>query len=90
MRPEEVAARRDDDELFILDVRNEDDYKSWQIEESHNLPIYDELLEEDFTGLKASLSEIPKDKESLSCVLVVSHQLVLRRSSGTGDTTPRR
>lgn len=69
MRPEEVAARRDDDELFILDVRNEDDYKSWQIEESHNLPIYDELLEEDFTGLKASLSEIPKDKEvTVVCV----------------------
>lgn len=63
MSPEEVAARRDDDELFILDVRNEDDYEEWHVDGSYNLPIYDELLEEDFTGLEASLEEVPQDKE---------------------------
>lgn len=26
MTPDEVADRRDDDDLFVLDVRNEDDY----------------------------------------------------------------
>lgn len=63
MSPDEVAARRDDDELFILDVRNEDDYEEWHVEGSYNLPIYDELLDEDFTGLDASLDDIPEDKE---------------------------
>lgn len=63
MSPEEVVARRDDDELFILDVRNEDDYEEWHVDGSYNLPIYDELLEEDFTGLEASLEEVPEDKE---------------------------
>ncbi|QLG62293.1 MBL fold metallo-hydrolase [Halorarum salinum] len=63
MSPEEVAARRDDGDLFVLDVRNRDDYEEWQIEGSYNVPIYDELLDEDFTGLKASLDEVPKDTE---------------------------
>ncbi|MEM4781072.1 MAG: MBL fold metallo-hydrolase [Halalkalicoccus sp.] len=61
--PDEVAARRDDEELFILDVRNEDDYEEWAIENSHNVPIYDELLDEEFDGLEASIDEFPKDKE---------------------------
>lgn len=63
MTPDEVADRREDDELFILDVRNRDDYEEWQIEGSHNVPIYDQLLDGNFTGLEASLDEIPKDKE---------------------------
>ncbi len=61
--PDEVAARRDDDEFFILDVRNEDDYEEWPLKGSYNLPIYDELLEEDFSGLEAHLDELPKDQE---------------------------
>ncbi|GAA0240646.1 MBL fold metallo-hydrolase [Haladaptatus pallidirubidus] len=63
MSPDEVAARRDDEELFILDVRNEDDYEEWHVEGSYNLPIYDQLLDENFIGLEASLDEIPNDKE---------------------------
>ncbi|NHN49290.1 MBL fold metallo-hydrolase [Halostella sp. JP-L12] len=63
MTPDEVADRREDDELFILDVRNRDDYEEWQIDGSHNVPIYDQLLDGHFTGLEASLGEIPKDKE---------------------------
>ena len=61
--PDEVAARRDDDELFILDVRNKDDYEEWSIEGSYNLPLYDQLLDKDYSGLKSSLDEIPQDKE---------------------------
>jgi glyoxylase-like metal-dependent hydrolase (beta-lactamase superfamily II) len=60
--PDEVAGRRDE-ELFILDVRNEDDYEEWQIDGSHNLPIYDQLLDEEFSGLEDSLGEIPEDEE---------------------------
>jgi glyoxylase-like metal-dependent hydrolase (beta-lactamase superfamily II) len=63
VEPETVAARRDDEELFVLDVRNEDDYEEWRIDGSHNLPIYDELLDEEYDGLEASLDEIPEDRE---------------------------
>ncbi|WP_049917038.1 MBL fold metallo-hydrolase [Halogeometricum pallidum] len=67
--PEEVAERRDDDELFILDVRNEDDYEEWAVSGSYNLPIYDELLDDEFSGLESALDEIPKDKEiAVICV----------------------
>lgn len=65
--PAELAARRD--ELFVLDVRNRDDYEEWAIEGSHNLPIYDALLEEEFDGLEAALDEIPPDREvAVVCV----------------------
>ena len=64
-----MAERRDDDELFVLDVRNEDDYEEWRVSGSHNLPIYDELLDEEFTGLESALDEIPKNKEiAVICV----------------------
>ena len=71
--PSEVAARRDDDELFVLDVRNEDDYEEWAVAGSHNLPIYDELLDEEFSGLESTLDEIPEDKEiAVVCVAGVT------------------
>ncbi|WP_433634564.1 MBL fold metallo-hydrolase [Halomicrococcus sp. NG-SE-24] len=67
--PSEVAERRDDDDLFVLDVRNEDDYEEWAISGSHNLPIYDELLDGDFSSLEAALDEIPEDEEiAVVCV----------------------
>ncbi|QLD89637.1 MBL fold metallo-hydrolase [Natronomonas salina] len=61
--PNEVADRRDDDDLFVLDVRNEDDYEEWHIDGSYNLPIYDQLLDGEFDGLEESLDELPEDKE---------------------------
>ena len=63
MDPNELANRRDDEELFVLDVRREDDYEEWHVEGSYNLPIYDQLLDEDFSGLEDSLDEIPGDRE---------------------------
>ncbi|WP_137285214.1 MBL fold metallo-hydrolase [Halorussus salinisoli] len=67
--PEEVADRRDDEDLFILDVRNEDDYEEWAIDGSYNLPIYDQLLDGDLSGLEESLDEIPEDEEiAVVCV----------------------
>ena len=67
--PDEVAARRDDDDLFVLDVRNEDDYEEWHVRGSHNVPIYDQLLDREYAGLEASLVEIPTDREvAVVCV----------------------
>lgn len=65
--PETVAERRD--ELFVLDVRNEDDHEEWAIGGSHNVPVYDELLEEQFDGLEARLDEVPRGEEvAVVCV----------------------
>lgn len=65
--PETVAERRDD--LFILDVRNEADYEEWSIDGSHNVPVYDELLDEDFAGLEDALPALPMD-EAIAVVCV--------------------
>ncbi|MFD1565831.1 MBL fold metallo-hydrolase [Haloarchaeobius amylolyticus] len=70
--PTEVARRLHDDEsedLFVLDVRNEDDYDEWQIEGSTNLPIYDELLESEYSSLETNLDELPEETEiAVVCV----------------------
>ncbi|WP_435102596.1 MBL fold metallo-hydrolase [Halarchaeum sp. P4] len=66
LSPSEVARRVQEEgseDLFILDVRNEDDYEEWQIPGSTNLPVYDELLEYDFSTLEERLEELPEDKE---------------------------
>ncbi|MFC4987888.1 MBL fold metallo-hydrolase [Saliphagus infecundisoli] len=72
LAPAEVARRIDEndaDDLFILDVRNEDDYEEWRIEGSTNLPIYDELLEHDFSTLEDHLDELPTETEiAVICV----------------------
>jgi glyoxylase-like metal-dependent hydrolase (beta-lactamase superfamily II) len=68
----EVARRIADDDardIFVLDVRNEDDYEEWQIPRSTNLPIYDELLEYDYSGLEEHLDTLPEDEEiAVVCV----------------------
>ncbi|WP_232688847.1 MBL fold metallo-hydrolase [Halobacterium zhouii] len=69
--PSEVARRvaDDDEDPFILDVRNEDAYEEWQIPGSTNIPVYDELLEYDYSGLEAHLDELPEDRKiAVVCV----------------------
>jgi len=71
-----AVARRiaeDDDELFVLDVRNEPDYEEWQIPGSTNVPVYDELRSHDFSGLGSHLDEIPDDNEiAVACAAGVT------------------
>jgi glyoxylase-like metal-dependent hydrolase (beta-lactamase superfamily II) len=70
--PESVARRVYEDEaddVFVLDVRNEEDYEEWQIEESRNVPIYDELLDYDYSSLEDRLDDLPEDEEiAVVCV----------------------
>ncbi len=72
IEPETVARRVHGEattDLFVLDVRNEDDYEEWQIAGSTNLPIYDELLESDFSTLESHVDELPRDAEiAVVCV----------------------
>ncbi|WP_248910805.1 MBL fold metallo-hydrolase [Halocatena marina] len=70
--PSEVARcvhENDTKDLFVLDVRNKDDYDEWQIPGSMNIPIYDELLEYDYSTLETQLEELPEDEEiAVVCV----------------------
>ncbi|WP_339105920.1 MBL fold metallo-hydrolase [Haloterrigena salinisoli] len=70
--PSDVARRVQEDDaedIFVLDVRNEDDYDEWQIPGSTNVPIYDELLEHDYSTLETTLDELPEDEEiAVVCV----------------------
>lgn len=54
-------------ELFILDVRNEEDYNSWKIEgkkvESINIPYFD-LID----GVEQALEKLPKDERDILIV----------------------
>ncbi|MEF8799571.1 MAG: MBL fold metallo-hydrolase [Halolamina sp.] len=72
----EVARRiaaEDAEDLFVLDVRNEDDFEKWQIPSSTNIPIYDELLSREYSGLEASLDQLPEDTEiAVVCVAGVT------------------
>ncbi len=47
----------------MLDVRPEDDFEEWRIPGSTNLPIYDELLDYDYSTLETHLDELPADEE---------------------------
>jgi len=53
-------AENDAADLFVLDVRNEDDYEEWRIDGSTNVPIYDELLECDYSTLEGHLTSSPE------------------------------
>ena len=64
--PSEIARRVEDDdaeELFVLDVRREADFEEWQIPGSTNVPVYDELLQYDYSTLENHLDALPEDKE---------------------------
>ena len=62
----EVARRLETEQtndLFVLDVRTERDYARRQIPGSTNLPVYEELLQYDYSGLETRLEEFPEDEE---------------------------
>lgn len=64
--PSEVARRIDDDsadDLFVLDVRTEDDHEEWRIDGSTNVPVYRELLKHDYSTLESYLDDLPEDEE---------------------------
>ena len=68
--PSTIARQvQSDDGPFVLDVRNKEAVEKWRIPDSTNAPVYDELLEYDFSTLEAHLADIPKDREiAVVCV----------------------
>ncbi|MEF8806574.1 MBL fold metallo-hydrolase [Natronomonas sp.] len=78
IKASEVARRiaaDDAEELFVLDVRNEDAHEEWQIPTSTNVPVYDELLQYDYSGLEAHLDDLPENEEiAVVCVAGVTSE----------------
>ena len=62
--PDDLSARleADDDEVFVLDIRHENDFGDWHIPGSTNIDVYDQLKDEPGAAT-AALSEIPDDMD---------------------------
>lgn len=72
---DEVARRLQDelDDLFVLDVRNEADYAEWRIPGSTNFPVFDDLVDGEFSTLEARLDDLPADREiAVVCIAGVT------------------
>ncbi|WP_435102009.1 MBL fold metallo-hydrolase [Halarchaeum sp. P4] len=48
---------------FLLDVRAESDFEEWRIPGSRNVPVYEDLLERDFSSLATHLDDLPDERE---------------------------
>ena len=65
-------------DLFLLDIRPQSSFRTKAIDDSHNIPIYDELRAGDDAALRDHLGEIPAEKE----VIVVCKQgMVAKRAT---------
>ena len=64
IKPTELGTRSNNgDDLFVLDIRHENEYEDWHIPGSENIDVYDELTESEDEAAKEALSEIPEDDE---------------------------
>lgn len=62
--PQEVGQRLErGDDLFLLDIRERDDFEDWHIPGSHNIPCYDALAEGNDEALESCLNQVPADRE---------------------------
>lgn len=79
IRPDELAARLESgDDPFLLDIRPESAFHANAIENSHNVPIYDELRGGDASALRNRLDEIPTDRE---VIVVCKMGMVAKRAT---------
>ena len=62
--PDELSTRlqADDEALFVLDIRNGNEFEDWHIPGSENVPVYDEL-KEDPAKTDRVLSNVPDENE---------------------------
>ena len=68
----------DGDAPFVLDVRPAEEYESGAIDESQNLPVYEDLRAGDGSTLRARLDEVPRDRE---VVTVCKMGIVAKRAT---------
>lgn len=62
--PQEVGQRLErGDDLFLLDIREPEEYEDWHIPGSHNIPCYDALGNGNDDALESCLNQVPKNRE---------------------------
>lgn len=55
--------RQNPEDVFLLDVRDEDAFEEWHIDGSHNIPVYTDLMEKNYDAVRDKIDELPHDKE---------------------------
>ena len=81
IRPDELADRLESeasDNPFLLDIRPRASFQSNAIENSHNVPVYDELRGGDESALRNRLDEIPTDRD---VIVVCKMGMVAKRAT---------
>jgi rhodanese-related sulfurtransferase len=81
IRPGELDDRLESgsrDDLFLLDIRPEPAFQADAIDDSHNLPIYNDLRRGDDAALRDRLDEIPAGKD---VIVVCKKGLVAKRAT---------
>lgn len=77
--PQELHARLEDGETpFVLDIRPEEYYRKTAIDESYNVPVYDDLRAGNDAALRRRLDEIPRDRD---VVVVCKMGIVANRAT---------
>lgn len=61
--PSRLDDRRSDDDVFVLDIRPEQEYRENHISGSTNAPVYHELQQGRLEALDSHLNTIPDDTE---------------------------
>ncbi|WP_256406529.1 rhodanese-like domain-containing protein (plasmid) [Haloplanus ruber] len=64
--PSRLDERRSNGEMFILDVRPEQQYQEDHIPESYNAPVYHDLQRGNIEALDQYLNAIPDDTEIIT------------------------
>ncbi|MFB6130425.1 MAG: rhodanese-like domain-containing protein [Salinigranum sp.] len=76
--PAALDDRLGDDDLFVLDVRPREVYRTGHIEGSFNAPVYGDLRSGDVDALESYLDDVPRDAE---VVTVCKAGIVARRAT---------
>ncbi|MEE6209248.1 rhodanese-like domain-containing protein [Salarchaeum sp. III] len=76
--PSQLDDRRSDDDVFVLDIRPEQEYRENHISGSTNAPVYRDLQQGRLEALDSHLDRIPDDTE---VVTVCKAGIVARKAT---------
>ena len=65
IQPKELI-KNNDESILILDIRHSNSFKDWNIKDSINIDVYDDIWNGNFEQVKQKLSELPKDKKIIT------------------------
>lgn len=79
IRPDSLAEQLESDSPpYLLDIRQQSDYRANSISNSHNVPVYRDLQRGNDTTFRKHLSEIPANE---SIVVICKMGIVAKRAT---------